>query len=98
MVYRQRPDKIDNPGPLLGALRTCRQAMIEAATHVRPMGTYYHGLHMVVAAIDALAGLLIRRPDYFWASGGAPASDAMRERERLEREAEAGLRPWPDGG
>jgi hypothetical protein len=53
---------------------------------------------MVVAAIDALAGLLIRRPDYFWASGSAPASDAMRERERLEREAEAGLRPWPDGG
>src|SRR5258707_1010711 len=98
MVYRKLPDKIANPGPLLGVMRTCRQAMVEASTHVKPMGTYYHGLHMVVAAIDALAGLLIRRPDYFWALGSAPASDEARERERIEREAEAGMRPWHDGG
>jgi hypothetical protein len=53
---------------------------------------------MVVAAIDSLAGLLIRRPDYFWAVGSAPASEEAKERERIERKAEAGLRPWQDGG
>jgi hypothetical protein len=98
MVYRKLPDKIENPGPLLGVMRTCRKAMVETSTHVRPMGTYHHGLHMVVAAIDALAGLLIRRPDYFWSQGSRPASEDAKERERIERETEAGIRPWQDGG
>ncbi len=96
MVYRKLPDKLSNPGPLLGVMRTCRQAMIAASTEVKAGGTTYHGIQMVVSAIDALAQLMIRRPDYFWAQGSAAQSDALRERERLEREAEAGLRPWPD--
>jgi hypothetical protein len=78
MVYRKLPDKIANPGPLLGVMRSCRQAMIEASNHVKPGGTTYHGLHMVVAAIDALAGLLIRRPDYFL---GARKRAGFRRRE-----------------
>jgi hypothetical protein len=97
MVYRKLPDKIENPGPLLGVMRTCRQAMIRASSTVKPMGTTYHGLSMVMTAIDALAGLLIRRPDYFWAQGSRAASEDEKESERLEREAEAGLRPWQDG-
>ena len=96
MVYRKLPDKLSNPGPLLGVMRTCRQAMISASTEVKSGGTFYCGFQMVVAAIDSLATLMIRRPDYFWDKGSSPASDATRSRERIEREAEAGLRPWKD--
>jgi hypothetical protein len=73
MVYHKLPDKIDNPGPLLAAMRTCREAMLAESNRVKPMGTFYHGLHMVVAAIDALASLLnVRRADYFWNNRGWP--------------------------
>jgi hypothetical protein len=96
MVYHKLPDKIANPGPLLGAMRTCRRAMIEASTHVKPMGTMYHGLSMVVTAIDALAALLIGRESYFWDKGSSRASEAQSKQDRIEREAEAGLRRWPD--
>ncbi len=44
MATRRRPDTIDNPGPLLAIMRTCRQAMISASTAVRPTGTTYQGL------------------------------------------------------
>ena len=93
MVYRKLPDRISDPGALLGVMRTCRKAMIDASTRVKPMGTVYHGLNMVVSAIDPLAPLLIGRHDYFWAQGSAPMDDAARAREAAEREAEAGLRP-----
>jgi hypothetical protein len=58
MVYHKLSDKLTNPGPLLGVMRTCRQAMIGACSEVKPMGATYHGLTMVIAAIDALASLL----------------------------------------
>jgi hypothetical protein len=96
MVYKKLPDKIANPGPLLGVMRTCRQAMIAECCAVKPMGVTYHGLSMVVAAIDALAELMIRRPDYFWDRGSSPGTEASVERQRVEREAEAGLRPWKE--
>jgi hypothetical protein len=88
MVYRKLPDRISDPGPLLSVMRTCRKAMIEASTRVKPMGTVYHGLNMVVSAIDALATLLIGRRNYFWAQGSAPMNDAQRARDEAEREAE----------
>jgi hypothetical protein len=93
MVYRKLPDRISDPGPLLGAMRSCRKAMIDASTRVKPMGTIFHGLNMVVSAIDALATLLIGRQDYFWAQGSAPIDDAARAREAADREAESRLRP-----
>jgi hypothetical protein len=71
--------------------------MIRASSQVKVGGTFYYGFQMVIAAIDALAALMIRRPDYFWDKGTSPASEDRRERERIEREAEADLRPWPDG-
>jgi hypothetical protein len=81
MVYHKLPDKIDNPGPLLGVMRACREAMLAEANRVKPMGTFYHGIHMVVAAIDALASLLnLRRTDYFWNNRGWPlTSDGERK-------------------
>ena len=90
------PDKIDNPGPILGELRRCREAMLSASGRVAPRGTFYQGFHMVIAAIDSLASLMIRRPEYFWDKGSSPASEAQGERQRIEREAEAGLREWPE--
>lgn len=78
MVYRKLPDKIDNAGPLLGAMRACRDAMIRASPTVKPLGTTYHGLGMVVSAIDALATLLTGSQEYFWADGGR--RDGRREK------------------
>lgn len=65
MVYHKRPDKIRDPGPILGAMRLCRRAMIDAQRTVKPFGTMYHGVGMVVSAIDALAMLLLGREGYF---------------------------------
>lgn len=89
MVTRRRPDRIDNPGPLLAIMRTCRQAMISASTAVRPTGTAYQGLGAAVAAIDALAALLTGRQDYFWAVGGG-ATEAQREQMAADQAMETG--------
>jgi hypothetical protein len=80
MVYRKLPDRIGDPGPLLAIMRTCRQAMIRASSTVKPMGTTYHGLSMVVAAIDALATLMTARRDYFWTTG---AGATVEERNQI---------------
>ena len=85
--FRKLPDKISDPGPLLAIMRTCRQAMIQASSTVKPMGTTYHGLSMVVAAIDSLATLFTRRNDYFWAAGGG-ATDGERKRVVADTAAE----------
>jgi hypothetical protein len=88
VVYHKRPDKLDNPGPLLGVMRTCRQAMTETSAQVKPMGTVYHGLSMVVWAIDALAGLLTGgRNDYFWSTGSG-ATQGEIARGAADREVE----------
>lgn len=96
MVYRKLPDKIRDPGPILGAMRHCRRAMIDAQGAVKPLGTIYHGLGMVVSAIDALAMLLLGREGYFSEMGSAPAGDLILKRQAAERAAEAGLAPWPE--
>jgi hypothetical protein len=89
MATRRRPDTIDNPGPLLAIMRTCRQAMISASTAVRPTGTAYQGLGAAVAAIDALAALLTGRQDYFWAVGGG-ATEAQRKQMAADQAMETG--------
>jgi hypothetical protein len=89
MVHHKLPDKIANPGPLLSVMRTCRQAMITASSQVKPSGTIYHGLSMVVAAIDALASLLMGRNDYFWAKGGG-VTEAERKQIADDAKLEAG--------
>ena len=87
MSYRELPDRISDPGPPLAVTRTCRQAMIQASGTVKPMGTTYHGLSMVVAAIDSLATLFTRRSDYFWAAGGG-ATDGERKCMAADADAE----------
>jgi hypothetical protein len=84
--------------------------MIDASTRVKPMGTVYHGLNMVVSAIDALAALLIGRHDYFWLrearrwttprGRGKPPSAKLRPalgRRKSERKS-AGNGHYPLGG
>lgn len=57
--------------------RACREAMIWVQAKVRVNGPVYHSVSMVVAAIDAMATLLTRDPEYLWARGST-----MTERER----------------
>jgi hypothetical protein len=89
MITRRRPDTIDNPGPLLAIMRTCRKAMISASTAVKPTGTTYLGLGAAVAAIDALAKLLTGRQDYFWAVGGG-ATETQRSQMAADEAMESG--------
>jgi hypothetical protein len=72
-----------------GILKTPEPRKIcqSSASTVKPMGTTYHGLSMVVAAIDSLATLFTRRNDYFWAAGGG-ATDGERKRVAADADAE----------
>jgi hypothetical protein len=92
MATTKRPDRIDNAGPLVAAMRTCRQTMINASMSVKPMGTTYHGLRMVVTALDALAMLLTGRQDYFWATGGG-ATEGQRRQIAADAAMESGCGP-----
>ena len=88
--YKPRPDRIANPGPLLGSLRACRETVTRAMADVKPFGTIYYGLGMVVAAIDALALLLTRQPHYFSLPGSTmPQGQAKSEAEKMEQERSA---------
>lgn len=87
--YRKRPDRLADPGPLLGRLRSCRDDLIRESTGVRPFGIIYHGLSMVVVAIDALATLLSGQERYFEAlGGGSTAGQRAAGIEKLAREGE----------
>jgi hypothetical protein len=88
MVHRKKADHLSDPGPLLRAMLPCRKAMIDAMSSVKPMGTIYHGLGMVVAAIDGLATLLVGREGYFWAPGSAP-TNSLTKGSGIERETDA---------
>lgn len=86
--YHKRPDRIANPGPLLSSLRTCRDAVTRSCSEVKPFGTIYHGLGMVVAAIDALALLLTHQRYYFAASGSVMTEgekEANAQKHALEK-------------
>jgi hypothetical protein len=86
--HRNRPDRLDNPGPLLGRLRSIREELIKALTAVKPFGAIYHGLSMVIAAIDALAVLLTGERDYFTGLGST-ASKGQQAAEATKRESES---------
>jgi hypothetical protein len=53
--YRKRPDRILEPGPVLGELRKCRDLMTSTCPTVKPSGVVYHALCIVIVAIDGLA-------------------------------------------
>jgi hypothetical protein len=52
--------------------------MIGVQTKVRVNGPVYHSASMVMAAIDAMATLLTRDPEHFWAPGSTVTGTAGR--------------------
>jgi hypothetical protein len=82
--YLKKQDRIDDPSPILRAMLPCRKAMIDAMVNVKPMGVLYHGLSMVVSAIDALATLLIGREGYFWATGSTPMNRSVKDQGEID--------------
>ncbi|MBG0792502.1 hypothetical protein IYY11_03500 [Methylocystis sp. H62] len=55
VVYRNKPYRLENPGPLIGEMTRCRDAAIRAACSAMFHGVIDHALQMVVAAIDGAA-------------------------------------------
>jgi hypothetical protein len=84
VVYRKNPDRVENPGPLIGEMRRCREAALRAASGVRPQGILYHALQMIVVAIDAAAHVITGQPYYFSEGGSGPSES---ERARTARQA-----------
>jgi hypothetical protein len=64
---RRKPDRLDGLAgdQLIEALRTCRFTLRDTAADLRFEAPAAHGCRMVIAAIDALAHLITRRPHLF---------------------------------
>ena len=73
MVYQKKPDRLENPGPLIGEMRRCREAAIRAASSAKSHGVIYHALQMVVVAIDGAAHVITGQPYYFSEGGNGPS-------------------------
>ena len=84
MANRKNPDRLENPGPVIGEMRRCRDVAIRAARSVKSHGVVYHALQMVVVAIDGAAHVLTGQPYYFSEGGTGPSES---ERARTERQA-----------
>jgi hypothetical protein len=83
VVYRKKPDRLENPGALIGEMRRCREATIRAAGSAKSHGVIYHALQMVVVAIDGAAHVITGQPYYFSEGGTAPSES---ERARAARQ------------
>ncbi len=83
----RRPITLENPFPLLGDLRTLRDALRSAQDHVAVDGAVYQALQMVDATIMGLTVLLTGDETYFHPMGGG-TTDGQRaaEARKLARE------------
>jgi hypothetical protein len=87
--YHRRPDKLADPGPLLGRLRALRDDLIRASMTVKPFGVVHHALSMVIVAIDGLATVLTGEQYYLIGHGSTANGGARRgEAEKLARETD----------
>jgi hypothetical protein len=84
LANRKNPDRFENPGPVIGEMRRCRDVTIRAASSVKSRGVIYHALQMVVVAIDGAAHVITGQP-YYFSEGGIGPSES--ERARTERQA-----------
>jgi hypothetical protein len=84
LAKRKNPDRLENPGPVIGAMRLCRDVVIRAASSVKSHGVIYHALQMNVVAIDGAAHVITGQPYYFSEGGTGPSES---ERARTERQA-----------
>jgi hypothetical protein len=92
VVYRKKPDRLENPGALIGEIRRCREAAVRAASAARARGVIYRALQMVVVAIDEAAHVITGQP-YYFSECGTGRSESEQARiarqgafERGERE------------
>ena len=94
MVRRMaRSDMPNDPAAAMGALRTCRTAMLDVQKGVRPTGAVYHGAQMVVSAIDAFATLLTGQRYYFGIEGSVGGHDPLGTTQDKQAR-ETGEKPW----
>jgi hypothetical protein len=84
LANRKNPDRLENPGLVIGEMRRCRDVAIRAASSVKSRGVIYHALQMVVVAIDGAAHVITGQP-YYFSEGGTGPSEA--ERVRTQRQA-----------
>ena len=84
LANRKNPERLENPGPAIGAMRRCRDVAIRAASSVKSHGVIYHALQMVVVAIDGAAHVITGQPYYFSEGCTGPSES---ERARTERQA-----------
>ena len=89
VVYRKKPDQLENPGPLIGEMRRCREAAIRAASSTKSHGVIYHALQMVVVAIDGAAHVITGQP-YYFSEGGTGPSESERARAARQGAFERG--------
>ena len=89
MVYQKKPDRLENPGPLIGEMRRCREAAIRAASSAKSYGVIYHALQMVVVAIDGAAHVITGQP-YYFSEGGTGPSESKRTRAARQGAFERG--------
>jgi hypothetical protein len=89
VVYQKKPDRLENPGPLIGEMRRCREAAIRAASSAKSHGVIYHALQMVVVAIDGAAHVIIGQP-YYFSEGGTGLSESERVRAARQGAFERG--------
>ena len=92
MVYQKKPDRLENPGPLIGEMRRCREAAIRAASSAKSHGVIYHALQMVVVAIDGAAHVITGQPYYFSEGGTGPSESGAGAGRAPGR-----LRAWRGG-
>jgi hypothetical protein len=83
VVYRKKPDRLENPGPLIGEMRRCREAVVRAASAAMSHGVIYRALQMVVVAIDGAAHVITGQPYYFSECGTGPSES---EKARTARQ------------
>ena len=82
MVYRKLPDKLPNPGPFIGELRKCRDAVIRASATVKSFGVTYHALQMILTAIDGAAHVITGEPYYFHETGSSSSEGQLQASAR----------------
>ncbi len=72
---RRTGETIQNVPELLKALADMRDRLTRTSIDVRPYGTAYHAVHMVIRAIDALATFVTGQRDYFSVGFKPPSFD-----------------------
>jgi hypothetical protein len=89
LINRKLPEELPSPGPFIGELRKCRDAVTRASATVKPFGAVYQALRLIIVAIDGAAQVITGRRDYFYGQGSS-ATDGQLQAMARERAWERG--------